>query len=107
MMWVTCLARQTLVIDSPCPVVDTAPDSLSAYAPAPTGLLKDVKKNQIFILVKPSSMVEYLNGLHFVKTTASLAHSLIFNYCLLQVKEDRLFEPNSLETSLIKFQLYN
>lgn len=40
-----------------------------------------------------------------METKASLAHSLIFNYCLLQVKEDRLFEPNSSETSLIKFQL--
>lgn len=49
MRWVTCLARQTLVMDSPCPVVDTAPDSLSAYAPAPTGLLKDVQKLNIYI----------------------------------------------------------
>lgn len=49
MRWVTCLARQTLVMDSPCPVVDTAPDSLSAYAPAPTGLLKDVQKSNIYI----------------------------------------------------------
>lgn len=49
MRWVTCLARQTLVMDSPCPVVDTAPDSLSAYAPAPTGLFKDVQKLNIYI----------------------------------------------------------
>lgn len=49
MRWVTCLARQTLVMDSPCPVVDTAPDSLSAYAPAPTGLLKDVQKLNTYI----------------------------------------------------------
>lgn len=49
MRWVTCLARQTLVMDSPCPVVDTAPDSLSAYAPAPAGLLKDVQKLNIYI----------------------------------------------------------
>lgn len=49
MRWVTCLARQTLVMDSPCPVVDTAPHSLSAYAPAPTGLFKDVQKLNIYI----------------------------------------------------------
>lgn len=49
MRWVTCLARQTLVMDSPCPVVDTAPHSLSAYAPAPAGLFKDVQKLNIYI----------------------------------------------------------
>jgi hypothetical protein len=29
------LARQTFKMDSPCPVVDTAPDLLSAYPPDP------------------------------------------------------------------------
>ena len=34
-LWTSLSARHTLVMDSPCPVVDTAPDSLSAYPPAP------------------------------------------------------------------------
>lgn len=51
-------------------------------------------------------MVEYLYGLHLVKTPASLAHSLMFNYCMsVAITEDRLFETNSSETCLIKFQI--
>lgn len=85
MRWVTCLARQTLVMDSPCPVVDTAPDSLSAYAPAPTGLLKDVQKLNIYIgkAIFNGWIHLYLIGLHYVKTTACLVDYLIFYYCLL------------------------
>ena len=36
MLLATLCARQTLVMDSPWPVVETAPTSLSAQPPAPT-----------------------------------------------------------------------
>lgn len=70
MRWVTCLARQTLVMDSPCPVVDTAPDSLSAYAPAPAGLLKDVQKLNIYICKA------IFNGWIFIWSALRENHSL-------------------------------